>query len=226
LKEKEYYTLEEVHEYLNFLDNHRVNVRKDVKINREPFYLFGFKCINNFCLTQKGWVASHEECCPYCVHSIIKNHGSKEDKIKFNNNHDLGNNYIVPVTNKEVALNNKKQVKNKKTDPRRNIRERRSRKLARRRGEPVYEYITNKELKESLKLIKSSGISIIRRGKKNLWDDIFRYSLNPEEFIYVKGLKAMVFIPHISEGENVEEYLKDEIVRQNKRYGLNIILPD
>lgn len=226
LKEKEYYTLEEVHEYLDVLDEHFVNKRNRPKVNRETFDVFDFKCIYNFCLTQNGWVASHEDCCPYCVHCIVKYHGSKEDKLKFNKNHDLGNKYYIPITNKEISLENKKNRKYKKKDPRRNIREKRSRKLAIRRGEPVYEHITNKELKEALKLIKSSGISILRRGKRNLWDDIFRYSLNPNEFIYVKGLKAMLFIPHISEGENVDKYLKDEIIHQNKRYGLNISIPD
>ena len=71
-----------------------------------PFYEMGFECIYNFCKTSKGWVASFEDCCPFCVHYLIKNNGSKEDKIIFNKNNTLGKKYHIPLNKKEVAIDN------------------------------------------------------------------------------------------------------------------------
>jgi len=225
LKEKRYYTLTEVYEYLDVLDEHRVTKRKEIKIDREPFDVFGFKCIYNFCLTQKGWVASHEDCCPYCVHCIVNNDGSREDRVNFNKNHDLGEKYNIAVTRKDRAERSKRIRKNKKNDPRRTRQRRMSRRLAKLKGSDYIE-MSSKELQKGLKDIKKANISILGRGKQNLWNDIFRYSSNPNEFTYIKGLKPIYFFPVISEGEDVYDYLIEEIEHQNKRYGLKINKPE
>jgi hypothetical protein len=213
--DKVYYTLDELHADLDVLDQHRSTRKRDSdKVDRKPFFIFGFKCIYNFCETENGWVASHEDCCSYCVHCIVSHNGTKKDKIKFNKNNDLPDKYIIAITKKEIAKKNKiakKSRKNNSSYKRQQIRK---------------NNITAKELKVALKKIKDSGISTLRRGKKNLYDDIFRYSGKNSKLIYVKGLNSMQFLPVISNGDELHTYIKDEIDRQNKKYELDIKYPN
>lgn len=127
---KTYYTIEEVHNYLDLIDERR-NSKNYILIDRNEFDVFGFKCIYNFCLTEYGWVASFEDCCPYCVHTIINHHGSKEDKLLFNKNHDLGERYNIPITRKEIALKNKMNRKSDKSRFKKRTRKVRRKKIIR-----------------------------------------------------------------------------------------------
>ena len=99
---KTYHTKEEVLSYYH-------------TTQQEEIVTLGFNCINSFCETSRGWVESFEDCCPYCVHTIVKRYGSKPDKVKFNNIQDLGDKYIIPLTRKDIALDNKRIKKNKNT---------------------------------------------------------------------------------------------------------------
>jgi hypothetical protein len=184
--------------------------KNNKEIDITPFYEMGFKCIYNFCETTKGWVASFEDCCPFCVHYLIESLGSKEDKVKFNKNNRLGKKYNIPLTKKEISLNNKLKKKSKKSNFNKN------RKI---------DYVSRKTLETTLKDMKSIGIPIFGRGKKNLFDDIFQYmnvsSIEDSGMMYVKGLKAQDFIQCLSEDEINDAKIK-EIKDQNKKYNLNI----
>ncbi len=48
-----YYTYEEVEKALN-IEEKRLKKDYNMEISREIFDVFGFKCIYNFCLTEKG----------------------------------------------------------------------------------------------------------------------------------------------------------------------------
>ena len=202
MSEKIYYTKEEVLETISIWSK-----KREIEIDITPFYELGFECIYNYCKTSKGWVASFEDCCPFCVHYLIKSHGTKEDKIKFNEHSDLGKKYIIPLTRKDIALDNKRLKKKDKYNS--------------------YTGVSKKYLEKTLKKMKKNGIPTLGRGKKNLFDDVFQYmSMDDKmssEMIYVKGLKAQCGIPCIYEKE-LEQTIKEEVESQNQYHGLNIQL--
>ena len=111
----------------------------------------GFNCIYDFCETGKGWVQSFEDCCPFCVHIIIKNHGTKEDKVLFNQRNTLGDSYIIPLTRKDIALDNK--AGRPKCSSRGNFR--------------------RKQLQRILKSLRANNICTLRRNKKTLYRGLF-----------------------------------------------------
>jgi hypothetical protein len=159
-------------------------------INIKPFYIYGFKCIYNYCKTSKGWFSAFEDCCPFCVHQIVEEFGTKEDKILFNKNHDLDEDYNIPLNKKDISEDRKRKRKIKKVS--------------------VRDKLTNKELSETLKILKDKKINILRRGKSNLFDDIYRYcfmrdtiSFEFEKYVYIKGYKPNNFIEVLSSDEEV-----------------------
>jgi hypothetical protein len=159
-------------EVLDTLD--AMSESRDIEINKTEFNQFGFTCIHNFCFINGKWHPSFEDCCPFCVHVMVRDHGSQEDKIQFNSQQDLGDYYIIPVTKKEQALHKKALLKRNKS---------------------------SKKKADSLALIrndmKKQGIPMIGRGKSNLYNDLFSFSHFMREdnrrnmkqfFIYIPGL--------------------------------------
>lgn len=153
MKDKIYYKKEEVLRYVH-------------PEHQEEFQTFGFNCIWNFCETSNGWVASFEDCCPYCVHIIIKTQGTKEDKEKFNSVHDLGESYDIPLTRKDIALDKKKNLRRKTRSgtKRRKFRGSRKSRLTR--------VVQREKLENVLKLLRKDGINILRRGKNNIYKNL------------------------------------------------------
>ena len=52
-------------------------------------FLFGFEFRGHFLKLECGWVASFEDICEYCVHSLCSDHGTKEEREAFNNLSDI-----------------------------------------------------------------------------------------------------------------------------------------
>jgi len=224
MPQKEYYTIEEMFEYLDKLDEHRITVRKESALKRAPFKVLGFQCIYNFCKTSFGWVPSYEECCEYCVHSIIAQHGSREDKIQFNQINTLGKNYIIPITNKEVALSNKRKRSQKNNESKRNGINKN--KLAKTRGQININKASTKMQNNTLKEFKKLGIPTLRRTKTTLFHDVFRHNNSPEDFVYIKGLQPIHFFSYIKKDDKyIDTLLKEinsEIERQRKMSESNL----
>lgn len=171
IKEKTYYTIDEVHLLLDNLDEMKVKYNRLPLKNRKTFFVAGFECIDSFCLTSKGWVQSYDECYDHLVRSVISTYGSQEDKVKFNSFSMFGKNNAVSVSRKDIARDKKTRLKNRKKRMLK-LKNRKKRKI----GLSInsHEKKNNKEHQRALKEIKASGISILRRNKKNLWNNIER----------------------------------------------------
>jgi hypothetical protein len=214
---KIYYTKKEVMKILeNFIDSAKGTDREKYITDEiiKEFDTYGFNCIYNYCETSLGWVASFEDCCPFCVHIIIKNHGTKEDKIKFNKNMDLKEDYIIPLTKKDIALDVKRRIKKKS-----------KKKINNRIGK-----MSNQSLRKEYKIMKDNNISIVGRTKKNLYKNIFRYidigTRNFNGMCYVKGINRMSGIPCISDLTELDTCIAKELKKQlSKSRGLsNVVL--
>jgi len=199
---KTYYTKEEVLQYVK-------------PEHQEEFEVFGFNCIRDFCETSKGWVASFEDCCPYCVHTIIKAHGTKEDKEKFNLLHNLGNNYTIPLTRKDIALDNRLCRKSKRD------------KWWKKSG------LQRKDLEKILKMFRKHKINVQRIGKHNLYTHLdgvsfYRDNVTPAQYVYLHGIKLpnSLWFLCVSSEEEVVDHIRDLVSNYNKNKGTAHNLPE
>lgn len=119
----------------------------------EIFIEQGFECLGHFLKLEDGWCPSHEEICGYCVHSLVQAYGSRNDRLKYNERNDMSGRYgSVPITAKEIAINNKKSRKRSKGTSK-----------AYHRGK-----VANRIHQRELKKLRNLGVNILRRGKHNI----------------------------------------------------------
>lgn len=79
--------------------------------DHEGQYL-GFEYIGSFLKLECGWVSSFEEICPSCVYSLVNEHGTKQERLQFNELNNIEKRCWI--SNKEYAMLNKSKRKLKK----------------------------------------------------------------------------------------------------------------
>lgn len=202
-----YLTLEQVNKALDEGDQ-RKKERNLEPCNRKEFEHFGFKCIYNYCKLEFGWVASMEDCCPYCVAYLVREYGSESDKKHFNSAQTLGDAYRIPMTRKEIAESNRKKYKRTRNKKSKMKRKGSRKRLAR---------TQNKEHQEFLKRLRSAGVPILRRTKKTAKRDLILVSLSKKlrseldigfcSYVYVKGVRSQGGYLYISSQERLAEHV-------------------
>lgn len=178
-----YYTFDEVEEKTKELDD---TFGKNEDFPYEIKQMCGFNFYDSFIELEKGWVQAPErDACFYCIKTMVELYGNKSEKIRFNefnNFTNLSANYI-PVSKKEIALKRKKNKKASKSIFGLTKKYRKNSNFTNRKSYEKY-----------LKELSSQGISIIRRGKDNLFKDIFLAygSFDKEENTSIENNKIYV----------------------------------
>lgn len=73
---------------------------------------FGFEYIGSFLKLECGWVSSFEEICPFCIYSLVNKHGTKQERLQFNELNNIEKKCWI--SNKEYAMLSKSKRKLKK----------------------------------------------------------------------------------------------------------------
>lgn len=210
------------------LDQAITNLQEQYKQNGSDFIIpkdeqeiFGFKIVYSFIRLSKGWIEYHRELTIDEIFYCVKEYGSKDDRIQFNKENILGDKFSMPITRKEIALDNKEGYKSALAKHQRS--------LARNPDKR-----NNKQHKRDLEQIRSQGFSILRRTKKNIGDNLFKFiicnsseqflnSIMNDFYIEVKGIKNQGSIPCLNDAEDLLDYLTK--LKKTDKYK-DIIIPE
>ena len=167
-----------------------------------PHVLASFIIVQDSVRLKGGWVNMAPCVCVYCLKYAVESHGTHEEKAQFNRNCSLTEEEWIPVNRKMLADRNNRNKHLKRKYPK------------------ISERLTNKELACELRLIKAQGISILRRGKRNIYDNLLMYCVR------VKGRMKSLYIPFnnapsfIMVVDTFEELLQD-VWDIKARYDMN-----
>lgn len=210
MTDKYIYTYEEMCEYLDMLETTH-EYYKDFPIDRTPFKEQGFECIHNFCHLECGWVVSFEDCCPYCVHTIVKAFGTRAEKEYFNKVKTLNDEYIIPLSRKDVALDHKKRYKRKG-------------KIRIRRSYDLNSRVSRKGHEKRLKQLHSYGVNICRRTKDKSYQGLFGFTVLGGEEVFSS---FYIYLPNVKNfNKNFvctnEDSLIADINKVTNKYGFTV----
>lgn len=196
MRQQKFYSKNEV---IAIID--KKNNETNGNISKEIIKVGGFDCIWIFCKLERGWVASFEDCCYFCVKSIVESEGGIHDKKKFN---QINNQDPEPIADTRKLVSALK--KNRKKQKKRNYQESYKNELK----------ISNKEFFAAIKKLKENGICTLRRTKKNLYRDLFGFIDIRNGFtldvtyLYVPGVTHNAYYQIVESDDEILDYFNKE----------------